>query len=208
MLTGLSLERRAFEICKEAHADAMYGDVKYFHHPLAVANMARSLGYSSFVIATCLLHDTVEDTAVTARYLYEQQIPLPVIWGVDRMTYTGKDQAEKIAQAMSTPLSHVGKFCDASKNKESCIASDDPRVEKYSRFVCALEIALPTPEDVDRYCNDFMTSSELLEAEQASIMATMRSIGTANAVEYATHRLEQVKRILEDQKLVSNVVAA
>jgi hypothetical protein len=168
MIVGTTLERKSFELCQDAHAGQPYGDEEYFHHPLAVANLARQKGYGSFVIATCLLHDTLEDTSLTAQALFEHGIPLPVIWAVWCMTYTGDDESEKISKALSTPISHVGKLCDATKNKDKCIETRHSH-EKYDGYLRLLDIDLPSPYEVDSYCFDFLRHPEDVRSELQNI---------------------------------------
>ena len=57
---------RAYEVAAVAHAGQMRrsGD-PYIHHPLAVAAILAGLGLDDVTLAAALLHDAVEDTAVT-----------------------------------------------------------------------------------------------------------------------------------------------
>ena len=57
---------RAFEVARQAHADQVRrsGD-PYIAHPLGVAMILAGLGLDDVTLASALLHDAVEDTAVT-----------------------------------------------------------------------------------------------------------------------------------------------
>ncbi|MEN3313807.1 MAG: diphosphokinase / guanosine-3,5-bis(diphosphate) 3-diphosphatase [Acidimicrobiaceae bacterium] len=61
-----ALIRRAYEVAAEAHEGQvrMSGD-PYIVHPVAVASILADLGLDDATIAAALLHDAVEDTAVT-----------------------------------------------------------------------------------------------------------------------------------------------
>ncbi len=57
---------RAYEVAADAHAKQVRkSGERYIHHPLAVARIVADLGLDDVTIAAALLHDAVEDTAVT-----------------------------------------------------------------------------------------------------------------------------------------------
>ncbi len=58
--------RKAYEVAAEAHRDQvrLSGD-PYIQHPVAVAHILADLGLDDVTLAAALLHDAVEDTAVT-----------------------------------------------------------------------------------------------------------------------------------------------
>lgn len=59
----MSLADRAFEYALAAHGNQVrkYTGEPYIHHPIAVAELLRDLGYPQVVIAAAYLHDVVED---------------------------------------------------------------------------------------------------------------------------------------------------
>jgi GTP pyrophosphokinase len=64
---------RAFVYAKTAHATQQRANGEpYFLHPVAVANILAGLRLDSASIITALLHDTVEDTAVTLEDIEKQ----------------------------------------------------------------------------------------------------------------------------------------
>src|SRR5687767_12932629 len=57
---------RAFEIARDAHAEQVRRSGEpYITHPLGVAMILAELGLDDVTIAAALLHDAVEDTAIT-----------------------------------------------------------------------------------------------------------------------------------------------
>ena len=61
-----ALIERAFDVAREAHADQVRRSGEpYVEHPLGVAIILAELGLDDVTVAGALLHDSVEDTAVT-----------------------------------------------------------------------------------------------------------------------------------------------
>jgi GTP diphosphokinase / guanosine-3',5'-bis(diphosphate) 3'-diphosphatase len=68
-----SLIERAFLVADQAHADQLRKTGEAFiHHPVAVAHAVADLGLDDVSIAAAVLHDSVEDTAVTLDNVREQ----------------------------------------------------------------------------------------------------------------------------------------
>ena len=64
----LEVVRRACDWAQRAHAGQQrYSGEPFFQHALAVANILVSLHLDHETIAAALLHDVIEDTAVTFR---------------------------------------------------------------------------------------------------------------------------------------------
>lgn len=63
MTTAKTLE--AAHVAALAHAGQKYGDFPYVCHPLDVARKVLDIGGSEDQVLAALLHDTVEDTALT-----------------------------------------------------------------------------------------------------------------------------------------------
>ena len=65
-LTATPLVRRAYAFAARAHCGQRRKDGQaYISHPVRVARLLAALGYDEDVLAAALLHDVVEDTAVT-----------------------------------------------------------------------------------------------------------------------------------------------
>ena len=63
---SLTLIRRAYEVAAEAHqGQVRQSGEPYISHPVAVAAILADLGLDEVTLAAALLHDAVEDTAVT-----------------------------------------------------------------------------------------------------------------------------------------------
>ncbi|HWO16964.1 MAG TPA: HD domain-containing protein [Solirubrobacterales bacterium] len=60
--------RRALEMARKAHAGQVRngsGGMPYVEHPIAVAELLASRGFAAEVLAAALLHDVVEDSAIS-----------------------------------------------------------------------------------------------------------------------------------------------
>ena len=65
-IKSLDLIKKAYDFSKSKHAGQYRDDGKdYFTHPIAVAEILSNMGLDSSTIITALLHDVVEDSAVT-----------------------------------------------------------------------------------------------------------------------------------------------
>lgn len=151
----------ALETATKAHMGQYYGTGEpYIVHPKQVADLAKRLGYSDYVIAACYLHDVVEDTGLTEKDL-ANLFPKKVVQGVVAVTYTGQDTTEKIRQSMENPISHVVKFCDASCNYANAILNGtkvgkDPKevIPRRALYIATLLKELPSPVTVNKYVHD------------------------------------------------------
>ncbi len=86
----MTLENRAKIFAKRAHESIdqrrKYTNEPYFVHPLAVAEIVKSVPHTPEMIAAALLHDTVEDTRVTITEIAEVFGPVVgnlVMWLTD-----------------------------------------------------------------------------------------------------------------------------
>jgi GTP pyrophosphokinase len=69
----LDLIRRAYTFGAEAHKEQKrLSGIPYISHPLAVAHILTQLKMDAMTIASALLHDTIEDTGVTAQQVAER----------------------------------------------------------------------------------------------------------------------------------------
>jgi (p)ppGpp synthase/HD superfamily hydrolase len=70
-LTATPLVRRAYAFAERAHRGQRRKDGQaYISHPVRVARLLGALGYHEDVLAAALLHDVVEDTAVTLEEIH------------------------------------------------------------------------------------------------------------------------------------------
>jgi len=68
-----NLIRRAYAFGAEAHKEqTRRSGIPYISHPLAVAHILTQLKMDAMTIASALLHDTIEDTGVTAQQVAER----------------------------------------------------------------------------------------------------------------------------------------
>lgn len=108
-----SLVERAFVVAEEAHREQKRRSGEpYITHPLAVTRILADLGIGPASLAAALLHDTVEDTAVTLDYLkreFGDEIAMLVdgVTKLDKVKFGDHAQAEtvrKMVVAMSRDI--------------------------------------------------------------------------------------------------------
>lgn len=108
-----SLVERAFVVAEEAHRDQKRRSGEpYITHPLAVTRILADLGIGPASLAAALLHDTVEDTAVTLEQLkreFGDEIAMLVdgVTKLDKVKFGDHAQAEtvrKMVVAMSRDI--------------------------------------------------------------------------------------------------------
>ena len=134
--------RKAFETARRAHAGQVdKGGVEYLNHPLTVAN---NVGEDISAIIVALLHDTIEDSAITFDEL-QKEIPLTAEESQALKILT-HDKAvpyfDYVKQIKTNELAAKVKAADLKHNSdlsriENPAAKDLERVKKYRR---ALEI--------------------------------------------------------------------
>lgn len=134
--------RKAFMVASKAHAGQIdKGGVEYINHPLTVAS---NVGDDISAIIVALLHDTVEDSAITFDELREE-IPLTAA-ELDALRLLTHDDAtpylEYVAQIKTNALAAKVKAADLRHNSDlsrikNPTAKDLERVAKYRH---ALEI--------------------------------------------------------------------
>ena len=56
---------RAFLVAEKAHINQIYDIYPYIYHIKQVVKVAEELGYDESIIIACILHDTLEDTALS-----------------------------------------------------------------------------------------------------------------------------------------------
>lgn len=111
--TARLLDKAAL-ICVTKHAgqrDKM--GCAYFQHPMRVAMRCRT--DEEKMVA--LLHDTIEDTDVTAEYLLAEGFPREIVDGVLSVTKReGESYQDFVARAKKNPLGRVVKLYDLEDN--------------------------------------------------------------------------------------------
>ncbi len=120
------LVRRALDIATKAH-EGQVRDFKdkgqpYIQHLVRVAQIVACQGYGENVIAAALLHDILEDTAVTISALQDIGVPSVVIETVDRLTHykaDGETFTQYIQKVMTNNHAHVIKIADIKDNLKS-----------------------------------------------------------------------------------------
>lgn len=81
---------KAFEVAKNAHGDQKrYSGENYIIHPLVVAMTLAKLGMDTPTIVAGILHDTIEDTSLTAKEI-EAQFGKDVAFLVNSVSKLGK----------------------------------------------------------------------------------------------------------------------
>lgn len=149
------LLKNAAGIAKEAHWGQMYGGLPYYTaHVIPVAAFLGRLGYGEFSQATALLHDTTEDSDITAEGLVLRGIPLAIAQAVDLMDKTkAHDHSHYQARFMSSPLSVVAKYADSNLNLANIVTRKSPmpeaknvrKIREYSDNLRLTTAALPEP---------------------------------------------------------------
>ena len=131
-----SVFETALEIAVKAHKGQVdKNGVAYILHPLAVAGLLDSLELKTIAV----LHDTIEDTDVTAEYLLEKGIPKHIVETVQLLTKPEDEEYESyLRRVKENPLAKQVKLADLRHNSdltrldtvdEKALA----RVEKYAR---------------------------------------------------------------------------
>ena len=135
MLTD-TLYEKALQIARVAHAGQRdKAGADYILHPLRVA--ASCATAEAKVVA--LLHDTIEDTPVTADYLRQQGFPEEIVEAVLSVTRReGESYEQYILRAAQNPLGREVKIADLEDNMDlrrlpEITAADVARTGKYLR---------------------------------------------------------------------------
>lgn len=121
----------ALEIALKAHKGQVdKNGVAYITHPLAVAAQLDSLELKTIA----LLHDTIEDTDVTAEYLLERGIPKELVEVVQLLTKPEDEEYESyLKRVRENPMAKAVKLADLAHNTSPERASglNEKRRAKY-----------------------------------------------------------------------------
>lgn len=121
----------ALEIAVRAHKGQVdKSGLSYILHPLAVAAQLDSLELKTIAI----LHDTIEDTDVTAEYLLEKGIPRNIVEVVQLLSKPENEDYESyLRRVKENPLARQVKLADLANNTDPKRASglNEARKKKY-----------------------------------------------------------------------------
>ena len=126
-----SVFETALEIALKAHKGRVdKNEMAYILHPLAVAGLLDSLELKTIAV----LHDTIEDTDVTAEYLLEKGIPKHIVEAVQLLTKPEDEEYELyLRRVKENPLAKQVKQADLANNTDPKRASglNETRKKKY-----------------------------------------------------------------------------
>ena len=149
---------RAYDFCQHAHQGQLRSSgAPYYTHPVAVAAILADMHLDPSTIITALLHDVVEDTAVTLEEISADFSPeiADLVNGVTKLTkvemQSDNSQAEnfrKLVMAMSNDIRVLlVKLADRTHNMQTIFAIDSP--EKRERIALeTLSIFAPLAERI------------------------------------------------------------
>lgn len=139
--TAKLLDKAAL-ICVTKHAgqrDKM--GQAYFQHPMRVAMRCQTDEQKM----VALLHDTIEDTDVTAEYLLAEGFPQSVVDGILSVTKReGENYEDFVARAKQNPLGRVVKLHDLEDNLNALRLDrfDADMAARYNKYLAARQYLL------------------------------------------------------------------
>ena len=121
----------ALEIAVKAHKGQVdKNGMAYILHPMAVAAQLDTLELKTIAI----LHDTIEDTDVTAEYLLEKGIPKQIVETVQLLSKPEDEEYESyLRRVKENPLAKAVKLADLAHNTspERATGLNEARKKKY-----------------------------------------------------------------------------
>lgn len=133
------LEERAISIAAFCHMGQTYGPEPYIWHPLRVMFAAPPI---PAVRAVAVMHDTIEDSDMTAELLRERGWSEEIVTGILAMTRKEGESynGEFIVRCRAHPIARVVKQLDLTDNLAHIHRLDPDRREKLeSRYRRALK---------------------------------------------------------------------
>lgn len=139
-----SLYKKAVEIAQEAHKDQFdKGGNPYIEHPLHVASMVDKMELKIIAV----LHDTLEDSEMTAEDLIREGFPEKIVEAIVVLTHEdGNDEAylDYIRRVSENELAAAVKKADLMHNMDMSrlhqpTEKDFKRRAKYEKAYCLLE---------------------------------------------------------------------
>lgn len=138
----MDVKELALAIATDAHRGQYdKGGESYIHHPVAVA----AAFADDCRHAAALLHDVVEDTALTLDHLRDMGIPGEVVLAVDALTKRdGEPYPAYLARVKANPVARDVKLADLTHNSrlsriQAPTEKDYKRIEKYRGAIAFLE---------------------------------------------------------------------
>ena len=133
---------KAAQICVNKHSGQRdKAGRAYFMHPMRVA--MRCTTDEEKMVA--LLHDTIEDTDVTADYLLGEGFPRTVVDGILSVTKReGESYEDFVARAKRNPLGRVVKLHDLEDNLDvlRLDSLDAGMVARYNKYLAARRLLM------------------------------------------------------------------
>ena len=121
----------ALLIAAEAHQGQVdKNNMPYILHPIAVASKVDTLELKTIAI----LHDTIEDTSVTADDLLKKGVPKEIVEAVVLLSKPGDEEYESyLRRVKENPLAKTVKLADLAHNTDPERASglNEARRKKY-----------------------------------------------------------------------------
>jgi len=150
-LTDPALLATALAIAARAHAGQLDKAGRgYLAHPLRVA--ARVVDAGDEVVAAALLHDVVEDSALTVEDLARAGLPDRVVEAVDHLTRRpGESHSTAVRRAAADPVAALVKRADIADNADPArlaLLPEELRARlsaKYARALAVLQDMADTP---------------------------------------------------------------
>ena len=112
----MSTLERAIEIAAKAHAGQVdKAGEPYILHPLRVMLAVEGL----HARMAAVLHDVIEDAAVTVEYLHKEGFPPEVIEAIQALTRkSGEGRIDAARRAFRDPIARVVKLADVNDNMD------------------------------------------------------------------------------------------
>ena len=132
MMIYTELTKKALRISFEAHRNQIdRSGVPYIYHPYEVASHMDD----EFSTCVALLHDVIEDTAITPDHLRKEGFPEEVVQAVICMTHSkGVPYMDYIKSIKRNPLATKVKLADLDHNSDLS-RLDDPSPADFVRMV-------------------------------------------------------------------------
>lgn len=129
----------AQQVAEAAHIGQMYGERSYVHHLIEVSEMVSRMGGGDTERAVAWLHDTIEDTSITAGWL-TKRFSEDVVGAVVAMSKVdGESYEDYIVKVRANPIAKLVKIADTLCNlTNSVIESNLYRIDKYAKQLVLL----------------------------------------------------------------------
>ena len=149
---------RAYEVAHEAHTGQTRDEgTPYIVHPIRVAvSIVDELNlYSPKLICSALLHDVIEDSAVTREdigRMFDEEIA-EVVWLLTKLEEVRLSEYLARIEAAAHTGAPIVKLCDRLDNLRS--VAHTPKLEKKRRYIRTTEeLYLPLAARTNRYLHD------------------------------------------------------